>query len=66
MKPTQIKRKLYRLGWEALRKKGSHLIFKKKNETISLPEHQGKDIDQNLVRTIAKKNHMTLVEFKSF
>lgn len=66
MKPLKVKQKLLLLGWQYVRKNGSHLLFKKHQEMIALPEHQGKEVSRELLRSMAKKNNMTLNQFKAF
>jgi predicted RNA binding protein YcfA (HicA-like mRNA interferase family) len=44
-------------GWEEVRQRGSHRIFKHPeiNDIISVPDHGGKDLGKGLIHSIKKK-----------
>lgn len=45
-------------GYTLSRTKGSHNIFKKENNTISIPIHKGKDLHKGMVNRLIKENNL--------
>lgn len=54
MKPKELIKKIEKLGWKLDRIHGSHHIYKKDDETISIPVHNT-DMKPGLLNNILKK-----------
>ena len=54
MRPTELIKKLHKIGWTTDRIHGSHHILTKDNETISIPVHNT-DMKPGLLNNILKK-----------
>jgi len=55
MKSNELIKLLYKNGWVLDRIKGSHHIYKKDNNTISVPVHGNKDLKIGTLKSILKK-----------
>lgn len=64
MKPNKLRQKMCALGWVLVRCNGKHFIYKKEDQTLSIPERKGKDINNNILRNVAKANNLTINQFK--
>ena len=55
---------LTRLGFEAIRQKGSHVFYKHHDgRTTTLPKHQGRDLARPLLREILREIEITPEQF---
>lgn len=57
MKAKELIKKLEKEGWNEVRQSGSHRILKhsEKKETLSIPDHDPKDIPIGTLKSILKK-----------
>jgi predicted RNA binding protein YcfA (HicA-like mRNA interferase family) len=57
MKTSELIKMLTTAGWEEVRQKGSHKIFRHPNHpsNISVPEHGKKDLGKGLVKAILRE-----------
>ena len=66
LKPREVCRILERLGFHAVRQRGSHIQYRHADgRGTTAPMHQGRDIAPALLRQIAKDIGMTAEEFVS-
>jgi len=47
-------------GFLLARKKGSHFIFIRENNHISIPIHKGKDIHRGMLKRLFKENNINI------
>ena len=54
-----------RAGWHVARRKGSHVIMKRKgfNATPSIPVHKGKDVKKGTLRDLIRDAGLSVEEF---
>ena len=65
LKASEIIRALYRLGFEKIRQKGSHVIFQHPDgRTTVIPVHPGEDIGRGLVRKILRDIELNWNDFE--
>jgi len=50
-----VARDLEQAGFAAVRQKGSHVMFRREDRTIVVPNHGGKDLKPGTMRNIAKQ-----------
>jgi len=63
LKPHEVAHILERLGFEEVRRRGSHRQYRHPDgRCTTLPFHQGRDISPILLRQIAKDIHLTIEE----
>jgi predicted RNA binding protein YcfA (HicA-like mRNA interferase family) len=57
MKAKELIKQIEEVGWEFVRQKGSHMIFKKEGEIehITVPNHGSRDLKKPLVLSILKQ-----------
>ncbi len=56
---------LEKVGFKAVRQKGSHVLLKhKNNRTTIIPVHKGKDVDRSLLRKILRDTKISPDKFK--
>ncbi len=56
---------LLRLGFEAVRQKGSHVFYRHADgRTTTVPHHKGKDLPRSLTRKILNDINLTPEQFK--
>ena len=66
LKSSEVADILRKLGFDAVRQRGSHLQFRDpRGRCTTVPVHKGRDISPPLLRQIAKDIDMTLEEFLS-
>lgn len=61
-KPKEIIRVLERNGFDFIRQKGSHRIYKKDNIKITIPYH-GKDLRKSTLFAIIKESGLNIEKF---
>jgi len=58
-------RVLLRLGFKAIRQKGSHVFYRHLDgRTTTVPNHPGRDLARPLIREILREIELTPEEFK--
>ena len=56
---------LLRLGFQAVRRKGSHVFYRHADgRTATVPHHPGRDLARPLVREILREIEITLEQFQ--
>ena len=55
MKYSEFHRKIKKDGWQHIRTEGSHYIYEKGKETVSVPFHGAKEIPEGLRKKIVKQ-----------
>ena len=56
---------LLRLGFEAVRRKGSHVFYRHPDgRTTTLPNHPGRDLARPLIREILREIELTPEQFR--
>jgi predicted RNA binding protein YcfA (HicA-like mRNA interferase family) len=56
---------LHRLGFEAVRQKGSHVFYRHKDgRTTSVPNHSGRDLARPLTREILREIKLNPEQFR--
>ena len=64
LKPAEVCRLLERLGFVALRQRGSHVQYRHADgRGTTVPLHRGRDIAPPLLRQIVKDIRLTVEEF---
>lgn len=63
-KYKEIEKRLRKLGYNAIRQKGSHVLFSNGFTTFPVPNHPGRDISPDVERQILKLLQMTKEEFR--
>ncbi|RMF82658.1 MAG: addiction module toxin, HicA family [Nitrospirae bacterium] len=64
LKPQQVVALLRRHGFEEVRQRGSHKLFRHPDGRVTtVPFHKGRDIAPSLLRRIAADTRMTVEEF---
>jgi predicted RNA binding protein YcfA (HicA-like mRNA interferase family) len=64
LKPLEVMKLLERLGFIAVRQRGSHIQYRHPDgRSTTVPFHSGRDISPILLRQIAKDIGITLDEF---
>lgn len=63
-KYKEIEKRLRKLGYNAIRQKGSHVLFSNGFTTFPVPNHPGRDISPGVERQILKLLQMTKEEFR--
>ncbi|HLP25884.1 MAG TPA: type II toxin-antitoxin system HicA family toxin [Acidobacteriota bacterium] len=67
LKPSEVCRTLERLGFVAVRQRGSHVQYRHSDgRATTVPMHKGRDISPTLLRQIAKDIGFTIEQFLSF
>jgi predicted RNA binding protein YcfA (HicA-like mRNA interferase family) len=64
-KYREIEKKLIRVGFQAVRQKGSHVIFSNGRDTFPVPKHGSNDISPGVERQLLKILSMTRDEFRN-
>ena len=60
----EIIKALEKIGFQAIRQKGSHVRMKHKdNRVVTIPIHKGKTIGKGLLRKILQDAEFTVLEF---
>ena len=59
-----IERRLRKLGYKAVRQKGSHVLFSNGATTFPVPRHAGRDISPGVERQIVKLLQLSKDEFR--
>ena len=63
LKPTEVGRVLERLGFNAVRQRGSHVQYRHADgRGTTVPMHKGRDIAPSLLRQIARDIGLTVEE----
>ncbi len=66
LKPREVCRILERLGFSAVRQRGSHIQFRHVDgRGTTVPDHPGRDISPILLRQIARDIGMTVEDLMS-
>ena len=64
LKPREVVRALERLGFQAIRQKGSHLFLRHPDgRSTVVPIHKGEDLPPGLLRSILHDVELTREEF---
>ena len=63
LKPEQVVKAFEKLGWEAARQRGSHIVLVKEKHiaTLSVPKH--KEVARGTLRSLVKRAGITPEEF---
>jgi predicted RNA binding protein YcfA (HicA-like mRNA interferase family) len=62
----QMEKVLLRLGFEAVRQKGSHVFYRHPDgRTTTLPNHPGRDLSRPLIREILREVELNPDQFRS-
>lgn len=62
----QMEKILLRLGFQAVRQKGSHVFYRHPDgRTTTLIRHAGRDLSRPLMREILREIELTVEEFES-
>ncbi len=64
-KYREIEKKLVKIGYNIVRKKGSHVIFSNGKSTFPVPHHGSKDISPGVEKQILKILDLTINEFRN-
>ena len=64
-KYREIEKKLMKMGYRVVRKKGSHVIFANGKNTFPVPNHGSKDISPGVERQLLKILGMSVDEFRN-
>ncbi|HLF08303.1 MAG TPA: type II toxin-antitoxin system HicA family toxin [Dehalococcoidia bacterium] len=60
-----MERVLFRLGFEHVRQKGSHVFYRHPDgRTTTLPHHSGRDLGRPLIREVLREMELTLEQFQ--
>lgn len=60
-----MERVLLRLGFEAVRQRGSHVFYRHPDgRTTTVPNHRGRDLARPLMREILREIEMTPEQFR--
>ncbi len=61
----QMERVLFRLGFEAVRQKGSHVFYRQPDgRTTTVPNHPGRNLARPLLREILREIELTPEQFQ--
>lgn len=64
LKPQEVIQRLQVMGFEEVRQRGSHKMFRHKDGRLTtVPFHKGRDISPALLRSIAKDIGISAEEF---
>ena len=64
IQPRKMCRILERLGFEAIRQRGSHIYYRHPDgRTTVVPFHSGEDLGRGLLRSILKDTEISRVDF---
>lgn len=55
MKSSEFHRLIQRNGWRAIRQVGSHVIYEKNGQQITVPYHGSKEMKKGLVTKLMKE-----------
>ena len=63
LRPKEVTYAFEKLGWEVVRKKGSHIIMTKTGQiaTLSIPDHE--EVARGTLRDLIKRSGESLDEF---
>jgi predicted RNA binding protein YcfA (HicA-like mRNA interferase family) len=64
-KYKEIEKRLLKMGYTIVRRKGSHVIFSDGKNTFPVPDHGSKDISPGVERQVLKILGMSVDEFRS-
>ena len=60
-----MERLLFRLGFEHIRQKGSHVFYRHPDgRTTTVPQHAGRDLARPLIREILREIELTQEQFQ--
>jgi predicted RNA binding protein YcfA (HicA-like mRNA interferase family) len=61
----QVQKVLFRLGFQAVRQKGSHVFYRHYDgRTTTVPNHPGRDVARSLLREILREIELTPEQFE--
>ncbi|MFH0763036.1 MAG: type II toxin-antitoxin system HicA family toxin [Candidatus Omnitrophota bacterium] len=64
LKPTRAIRIIEKLGFQAIRQKGSHIFFRHPDgRSTVIPFHKGEDLGRGIIRAILNDIELTWEEF---
>ncbi|MBF0512337.1 MAG: type II toxin-antitoxin system HicA family toxin [Candidatus Omnitrophica bacterium] len=67
LKPSSVIRALNRMGFDAVRQKGSHIFFRHADgRTTVIPFHKGEDIPRGLLRKILNDIETDWIDFHKY
>ena len=64
-KYREIEKRLMKLGYKAVRQKGSHVIFSNGENVFPVPNHGSKDISPGVEKQLLKVLDLTVNEFRN-
>lgn len=64
-KYREIEKRLMKMGYRVVRKKGSHVIFSDGKNTFPVPDYGSKDISPGVERQLLKILSMSVDEFRN-
>ncbi len=62
----EVARIFEKLGWEAVRQKGSHIIMVKNDESVTLSVPNHKEIAKGTLRSLIRSAGLTVSEFEKY
>jgi predicted RNA binding protein YcfA (HicA-like mRNA interferase family) len=64
VKASRLEKILLQLGFKRIRQKGGHVFYRHPDgRYTAIPDHPGKDIPRELIRTILKQVNLPVEEF---
>lgn len=63
----KIEKLLFKLGFERVRQKGSHVFYRHRDgRTTSVPHHPGRDLARPLIKEILREIELSVEEYNEF
>ena len=63
----KMEKLLFKLGFERVRQKGSHVFYKHPDgRTTTIPHHSGRDLAKPLIKEILKEIELSKSEFNEY
>jgi predicted RNA binding protein YcfA (HicA-like mRNA interferase family) len=63
----KIEKLLFKLGFERVRQKGSHVFYRHcDGRTTSVPHHPGRDLARPLIKEILREIELSVEEYNEF
>lgn len=64
VKASRLEKILLQIGFKKIRQKGSHIFYRHPDgRYTTIPDHPGKDIPRELIRSILKQVNLSVEEF---
>ena len=63
----KMEKLLFKLGFEKVRQKGSHVFYRHPDgRTTSVPHHRGRDLARPLIKEILREIELSLDEYEEY